>query len=254
MNGTQPAPDHHRARYYIVLTTLVIAGIFVLLLLNDKNGFNLTGSSIKVFENKSGAPVEGNLLLDERIDPLSKETALSSKEVGVALTFNKIPVVRKQARIKDLELRFDDLTTTINVNNDKLELSNLQQVALKIKDFDGKVDLNSLGFSLDGTAKRLELNGMALASQAKIKIAFNNLDYRYLQVDDIQLKDLELQSGDGTLQVAQKLTYVLEQEDVKFYYFDGKMVVDKENVTGVNLEGVARGVGISGALLNLNVK
>ncbi|MEK6901200.1 MAG: hypothetical protein AABX37_02560, partial [Nanoarchaeota archaeon] len=66
--------------------------------------------------------------------------------------------------------------------------------------------------------------------------------------------DLELETGDGSLKVEEKLLYTLEQDNVKMQYFNGRLFIDRGLDTHVNLDGVARGIAVSGALLNFNVR
>ena len=240
----------HHLRFYLVLTTLVVVGILVLLLLNDSDGFSLTSAMIGVIQNDTQE--------DEFFDPnpnddLAGQKLQNSNEIEVQLTFDNIPTVRKEARIKDIELKFDDLTTKINVNTDRLELNNLQEVTLRIHEFSGNIDLDKVGFSLDGKARGIELNDIALLSKGEIAISFDNLNYEFLSLEEIELKDLELPPGNGELRMGEKLTYTLEQDQLTMYYFNGKTVIDRQQDNTLTLEGVARGITSSGALLDLSV-
>jgi hypothetical protein len=259
MNGQQTHP--HQARYYIIMTTLVIGGIFFLLLMNnDQNEFSLTGSTVGIFKNESGIKTPtSNTPTDqvEKSNPyeraLTKEIAKGANEFEVELSFDQIPKVKKEAKVKEILLNFDDLSTIVNVNKDKLELNNLEEVSLSIQGFIGNLDFDSTSFSLNGNAKRLEVNGVSLSSKNKIDISFEDVNYNFLSVEDIEIKELEMENGDGILKAAEKLSYALEQDSIKFYEFNGEVEINKENSTLVNLRGVAGGLGISGALLNINL-
>lgn len=252
MSTKSENPQHH-LRFYIVMATLVVAAILVLLFLNnDKNG-SLTSATIgldsltgKEEDNTDSTPTAQQILL--------KKMDRESKEVPITLTFNQIPAVREEAKITEIELRFKDLTTKINVNNDKLELNNLQEVIMKIKDFSGDIDVSEAGFSLDGTAKSIEVNDIALSAKGELEISFDNLDYDYLAFQDIDMDQLDIPVGDGELKAAEKLTYALEQDKLTLYFFNGKAVIDRGADTLLNLEGVIKGLSISGALLDLDVK
>ncbi|MBI2146312.1 hypothetical protein HYU22_03165 [Candidatus Woesearchaeota archaeon] len=237
---------HHNLRFYIVMVTLVVAGIFFLLYMNDSNDFSLTSAIIGVGGNDTAE--SSTTAADTTATP-----GKNAKEVDVVLSFDQIPSVRKEARVQDLELRFDDLTTKINVNNDKLELNNLQQVVMRVEGFAGTMNFDRGGLSLAGTARKIEVNDIALSSSGEIKISFDNLNYKYLGLEDIDLKGLELPPGDGELKVAEKVQYSLQQDSLKMYSFNGKFIIDREAATLLNLEGVARGISISGALMNADL-
>ncbi len=258
MSSGAQQPKHH-FRFYLVMTTVVIAGIFVLLLLNEggEGGFGLLTSSA-VRELGAGdvghATTEEDASADETERIFGENLQKSPKEVEVKVSFDQIPNIKKEAKIEEMELKFDDLTTKISVNNDKLELNNLKEVSLKINGFEGKMDLDGAGVSLGGTVRRLEVNGIAISSKSEIKLAFNDLDYRSLTISQIELPEIELPMGDGTLGVADKLSYALEQDELTLYYFDGELSVLRSTQTDLNLEGVAKGMSVSGSLLDFNLK
>jgi hypothetical protein len=246
----QAAPTHH-FRFYLVMVTLVVVGIFFLLLTNngeDKVGL-ITSSAIKSFGGEGAlvnSEVEASADEIEKDEQVFLKSISNSNEVDVKLTSDAIPTISKKTKIKDMQLTFDDLTTKININNDKLELNNLKEVVLIVKGFEGNADINDEGISLDGIAKRIEVNGVTLSSKGEIKLSFKDLDYQLLMVDEIELESLELPNSNGVLDVAEKLSYTLEQDQVSLYHFNGMLQVDKN--VGLILEGVAGGVRISGLL------
>jgi hypothetical protein len=248
-------------RFYIVMITVVIMGIFFLLFMNSNNDFGLTSLSVSDLSGGKGSSdisEEKSIVIDEDDNEVekafSKNVQKSSNEVDVALSFDRIPDVKKEAKVKDMVLTFDDLTTKIKVNDDRLELSNLKEVSLKIKGFEGELDFDNYGISLEGISKSIAVNEVVLSSKGEMKIAFNDLDYRSLVIDDIEIIDLELDKGNGEIKVAEKLTYSLEQDQLKMYYFNGKVDIQRDSETSTRLEGVARGIIVSGALLNFNLR
>ncbi len=259
MYNAQPHQPKHHYRFYTVLITLVIAGIFFLLLMNDNTGDGLTSLTIGNLGTE-----KSELVLDDTSDirdeedkveeVFSKEMQSKAKEVDLKLRFNQIPAVKKEAKIKDMELAFDDLTTKIKVNDDRLELSNLKKVSLRIKDFNGEIDFNEQDFSVEGTAKSIAVNDVKLSTKGEIKISFDGLNYKSAVIDDIVLTGLELSHGDGILNVAEKLQYALEQEEMKIYYFNGRLAIQRDFEDKLELEGVAKGISVSGALLDINLR
>jgi len=193
----QPRLAHHNLRFYIVLITLVIGGIFIFLLMNSDGDSSLSSAVVGTMENAglenedtfdpegffSTSEEQKELMVDEEQDMF--EEALDINQVEFTLNFNQIPIIEKEARIEEMSLRFEDLTTNININNDKLELNNLKDVNLKIKGLVGEINLNEYGASVTGTARRIEVNDIALSSLGEIKLSFENLNYKYLEIDEI---------------------------------------------------------------------
>lgn len=257
---SQSSQEKSHLRFYLVLITLVVGGILFLLFMNDSEDFSLTSAIVGVYKNESGGeePIleEDIFSADvEAIDEVfSKKIERNANEVDLELSFDEIPMVKKEAKIKNIELHFTDSGTKININNDRLELQNLAEVSLKIDGFQGEVELQQLGFSLAGTAKSIRVNDISLSSKTQIKISFTDLNYNYLSLEDVQLDEVDFPIGNGQLQVSEKLSYTLEQDTLKIFFFNGRMVVDREAGTVLNLEGVAKGISAGGALLNLNLR
>lgn len=245
-------PQHHM-RFYIVMATLVVAAILVLLFLNDQKGLGLTSAIVGMAGNDTFDTSDSTSPFDNVQDSFGKKVAKNGKEVAMEISFDQVPSLRQEAKIKDIQLKFSDLTTRIDVNNDKLALNNLQEVTMTIKEFSGKVDFDKVGFSLDGEAKAIEINNIALSSAGQIKISFDNLNYNYFDLEELKLSEFELPIGNGELKAAEKLTYNLEQDKVKLYFFNGKVIVDHNDDPLLKMEGIAKGAGISGALLDLSL-
>ena len=258
MPGSPQEKGHH-TRFYIVMATLIVGAIVFLLYFNDSKEFNLTSAIVGVAGNVTEKVVPNDKLNDLNDgktlqEVFSESVQKNPREVDVALSFDQVPKIKKQARIKDIELKFDDFTTKINVNNDKLELNNLQEVTLSIKSFSGDISLDSKGFSLDGTARIIRANDIALSSAGQIKIRFSDLKYKAVTFDEIELEQLDLPPGDGSLTVGEKFNYALNQDGLKIYLFNGKFVVDRDAEVLLDLEGVAKGITVSGGLLDLNLQ
>jgi hypothetical protein len=154
-----------------------------------------------------------------------------------------------------MELDFDDLTTNIQVNDDNLELNGLSEVSLRLKGFKGTIDFDLNGFSLEGTAKRIEVNDISLSSKDELKISFDGLRYRRFSLEDVELKEVTFDGSSGSLRLRDKLDYTLDNEEVKLYQYIGSFTVDgSQDVSQVtSLIGTAKGVSASGTTLNMNV-
>ena len=249
----------HHLRFYIVTATLIIGGILFLLSLNNNgSNFSLTSAIVGVANDTLTLDGETFQVTKEPTveDVIKQEAKETDKTVPVLLSFDQIPKVEKKAKIEKVSLRFDDVTTTvIKLNNDKLELNNLDTVDLDIEDFKGEVDFDASGLSMDGTAARIEVNKVAFSSPEDIKLSFQNLRYKTLEIDELELEDIDFPVGDGNLEVTGKLTYNIQQESMDIYYFLGKLSINKDDIdTGISLDGVARSVGINGESLSLNLR
>ena len=248
----KPQQTHH-TRFYIVMATLIVGVILILLFLNDSKNFSLTSAIVGSGENTSqeAAVPAPEVSLQEAF---SKTVEKNNREVDLQLSFDQVPNVKKQTKIRDLELKFDDLTTNININNDRLELNNLQGVTLSIKSFSGYLRFDRKGISLDGSARSIRVNDVALSSKGEIKLSFDNLNYDSFSLDELELEQLDLPAGDGKLTVAEKFNYNLEQDSGTIYFFNGKLVVDRNANDLMTLEGVAKGITLSGGLLDLHLQ
>jgi len=184
---------------------------------------------------------------------VNKKVKKGTRRINFMLNFDQIPHVKKEAKIQEIELKFKDLDTKINVNNDKLELNNLQEVSLKIKDFEGKVNFNELGISIDGMAKRLEVNNIALSSYGEIDLSFSDLDYEFLNINDLELDEIELVNGDGKIEIIEKMEYTLAGEEVSIFSYKGGLTIDREADDRLEISGIAKGLSVNGDLMSLGL-
>lgn len=255
----QGAPQGHRPhlRFYIFMVTLVLGGLFFLLYSNENHDSNssLISAIVGYSENatqKLSAQEEEPDIEEELNQLIGKGSKVNNyRSIPLSLSFDKVPVVEKNATIDGVNLEFEDLSTTITVNGDKLELKNLKEVSLSIRDFVGQVNLETSELSLSGTAKRIEVNNIAFSSEKALPISFQGLNYKHLQLLNIELKDLELSRGSGELRVGEKLRYTLEDEELKMLYFKGTLTVDKKysNTSMLLMEGDVKGLYDDGDLL-----
>ncbi len=260
-------------KFYIVVALVVVGALGLLFIFKDggltggaiadlgtdelgTSGSDSGSSSSSFFESSPDEEDAGGSELEER--PLEKvfkqEVSRGTRDVPVTLSFNKVPPLSKKIAVKEMVLVFDDLTTSIQVNNDRLELNNLQAVTLDIADFEGEFVLGSdSSLSLQGNARRIGVNGVALESGRDMEIAFSNLEFKKLEIKSVQLKDVIVPAGEGTLSVGGKLTYNLKDERAAVYYFTGSMVVGSGDAV-FKLDGTTRGASIDGDVVTISVK
>ncbi|MBI2573700.1 hypothetical protein HYV86_07580 [Candidatus Woesearchaeota archaeon] len=254
-------------KFYIVMGIIVLGAVALLFVFKDGT---ITGGAIsdtrseESSPSKSGSTLFGDSQEAEEFssvstddNPLEKvfkqEVSRGTRDVPVTLSFNKVPALSKKVSVKQMELVFDDLTTSIQVNNDRLELNNLQGVTLDIGDFEGDFVLSGSSLSLAGKARRIGVNGVALESGRDMEIVISDLTFKKLDVGHVALKDVVMPAGDGTLSVGGKLTYNLVNEKAAVYYFTGSMVVGSGDAV-FKLEGTTRGASVDGDVVTISVK
>ncbi|MDP3699119.1 MAG: hypothetical protein Q8R47_06045 [Nanoarchaeota archaeon] len=258
---SQGSPQGHRShlRFYVFMVTLVLGGLFFLLYSNENhdNTSSLISAIVGYSENMTQE------LDSEATEPDIKQElnqligegnkVKNYRSIPLSLSFDQIPTLEKNATVERVDLEFDDLSTTITVNGDKLELKNLKEVTLSIQDFIGRLNLETSELSLSGTATRIEVNNIAFSSEKALPISFQGLNYKHLQLLNIELKDLGLPRGEGELRVGKKLRYTLEDEELKMLYFKGTLTVDKKhsNNSMLLMEGDVKGLYDTGDLLTL---
>lgn len=219
-----------KLRHYIIMTTLVVLGLFVLLLFNSKSGgFGFTSAVVENIRNNS---LIANFGDQNTVDSIEAEPIKGSNEIEFELTSAVIPQIQKDTKTENLEIAFNDLTASIKVNDDRLELSEMSQVVLGIKGFTGYLSLDEKQITLDGIAKRLDVNGITLSASKEIKLSFNDLNYQQANLVGTQFKTLEFVSGPGKVKVPSRLDYGLEDgQVVTIYNYHGGLKIVKEEVT-----------------------
>ncbi|MBI4981041.1 hypothetical protein HZC30_05805 [Candidatus Woesearchaeota archaeon] len=208
---------------------------------------------------KSIADVNGETSVNEEIS-VNEETSItkvisSSKKLTEGIksgtwletSFNTIPAISSTAKFAVLNVRFIKANTKLMVNKQTLELGSLEQVELKIDDFGGNLNFNSRSLSLEGTAARISVNGIALSGK-ELELSFQGLEYEQIKALGIELPKVELSNGKGNLILGRgKLRYELESKDkAALRVFEGDLTVDKSKSAPVSMEGIISGVEVSG--------
>ncbi len=249
MHSQQGGHHRHNFRFYLVMITLVALGVFVLLLMNDQQGgFDFTSAFI-------GTSTQEEILSPDTMDDqMIVGTTAPSKNLAIDLSFDGVPKVSTESKVKEIEIKFNNLVSSITINNNKLELNNLEEVHLLINGFVGDLNFDEAKLNLDGSAQRIEINGIALSSHEEIQISFKSLEYNYLNIDELELENLQFPKGEGELKVAEKLSYKLSQDQLVLSYFKGGILFEGGMSSEMSLQGVARGIKVSGEDLDLNLK
>ena len=282
MNSPAAHPHYHSVRYYIIMSTLIIGGILLVLLINNGGEYSLTSAIVKSIEGGSDGSVLSEEELLEQINEDEKEETsfftypskdktdslltknkktktLGVNEVDIVISSNKVPSFRNEANFGDVELRLNDITTSITVNGDKLEVYDLEDKTktFKMKDCVGKINFDGEGVLMEVVASKFEINDVALSSDKEIKVSFAGYQsYEYFSMSDVKVDDFTIPSGNGELQVAEKLTYKLEEDEANIGTFSGSIIVDFESDSDsvLTLNGIAKGISLSGEELKLDLR
>ena len=240
-------------RFFIILGTLFIAGIFLLLLVNDK-GFSLTSAIV-------GSPdEEGEVLYDS--DPLMAINYKNSihsnvdvaKEISLDLMFDGVPELKEEkTKVEHISVDFTNLETEISINGDQLQLQNIQNASLVISGFEGDMLVNGGIISLEGKAKKISINGISLSSLKELEISFTNLPYDSISLVEVNLNSIEFPRGSGSLKVGDRLDYPLKDDLITIGSFDGNVLLSKEEVEKVSFVGFSTGVVVQGQDFNFGI-
>ena len=249
-----PAPqfDHpqNKSRFYIVMITVFIAGIMFLLIINNQEGKLFSITSAIIGDHNETEPVLEKVTKTRAMGDKVKE---SSKEIEVVLSFDQIPSVSQEVNVQSLGLTFNEAKDSIKINQNALEINNVDQVNLVIEEFDGKLEFDILSLTLSGKVKKIKVNEMAFSSREGMDISISDISYSRLSLAGIGLSSLELPPGDGELEVSGRLSYNLENEPLQFFYFDGQLIMDKDNSTSLQMDGIVKGLS-SGGELDLTIQ
>ena len=241
---------HHSSKHYMVLGTILVVGIFVLLLLND-DGTTLTGNiaGLTTIEESSGDVLgtleQGDGIATTTTDAKKAKDRRSSKiDHSFALTIDSTPqTIQEKVEIESLTVTFTDLDTIIKVDSDELSLRDLDSIRMSISDFEGDFLIDDYGFSAVGTGKELVVNGVVLSADKTMDISVQRIDFDSLALESALLGEMIFEDAFGDLTLQEKLTYTIEGEDLSIGSFSGDLSLDADGsvldgkVSSFNLEG-----------------
>lgn len=233
-NPYEGNPHKHRFRFYIVVITLVLGVVMFLFLMDSSTKTRLTGAVSGFSGSSSTEPTQ-----------IAASKLQGSDKIMLNLSFNQLPAAVKDFQVSTIKLKVNELDSRILINDDELELNNVDEVNIDVSGFSGEAGFSTSALSLQGIAKKIEINGVALSSpKDKLKISFKNLHYEYLDLQQIKSEDLRFPNGQGLLSIGNKLSYDLTREDIDIKAFSGDMIIVDQTL----LEGEAQGLSVSGSL------
>ena len=254
-------PNSHSSshlRNYLVIITLVVGGVFVFLLMGGENGSGLTSAVIENARNTSlGGIIGSNGLTGASV--VEQPFITNTNEVSFKLSSETIPSIEKEISSDKFSISSKDLTTVIKVNGDKLELNGIREINLNIDEFRGRIGFDDFAFSMEGKAKKLEVNGISLSSDQAIDIYFEGLEYQEAFFEKIELDSVQFVSGIGKLEVGSGLDYKLEEgQSITIYNYLGYLNLERSGInssgSGSTFSGSAEGLDIIGETLDLNLR
>ena len=256
----KPSGSHH-FRFYLVLATLLIVGVFALLLLNNNGSLGLSSAIVGENSNLEDSEFANNQVDSEDQESTSgsfvdkvKGTSKGTRDLALSLSFDQVPKVNTKTKIDEIDLKFRDTKSKIKVNNDYLELNNLQDIHLELAGFDGTASFDGSILSLDGKATRIAVNDVALSARSDIRITIENLNYDELSVGRIALGELKIARRNGIIDIASRLHYELSADALQLYSYIGSFQVNSDQNSGLTLLGSARRVDLQGDSVSLSVQ
>ena len=257
-------PHHpHQTRHYIIMITLVLGGIFLLLLFNE-NSSTLTSAMVGITGNESieslkTGIIEGtsNVINGKEVNEIGGKEVLeslpSTDKIDFVLEFDQIPFIENDVKAKSLKINFTKQATKIDLNEDQLDLESLEEVDLELIGYEGKLKLEDYSLTIFGKAKKIKINGITLSAKENLEINFNKLVYEDLSVEEVNLEQINFPRGDGYLEIADKLTYNVVSEEIIVGIFEGNMYVNKNADNKFQIEGSTKVMKSSGETLNLKL-
>jgi len=166
-----------------------------------------------------------------------------------SLTLSQVPNIGEEKINADiLKLNFKNRGTTINLNEEELSLSDMSDVIIQIKDFEGTLKLNDEGLlTLEGEGTEFVANGVTLSTQRTLDVSFQGLSYDTLVLNNAKLSDLYFDDATGNVALNGKLAYQLETEDLSIQGFEGDLSINKGAAEEVQMSGKVSKFQLTGA-------
>lgn len=231
---TAPYPHHHSRKFYVFLIIIVVGLVLVLMLLNEKEkGF----TGLVLGEEKKSSEEEKQEVEEEK----------EIKNLNFNLDFDEIPEVGEGTKIEKVELSFRYPETTLKINEEVLELSNLEKVEMSVEEFEGEIYFDETFFSLKGKGEKILINNIEISAEEEIEVTFEGIVYDQLKLKNVAFKILTLKEGQGKLQLGEKLTYFLENEKIEIENFGGDIIIKRDEEKKIALEGSTKKISVKGS-------
>ncbi len=237
--------SHHKnhRRFYILMTTVIVGALLILMFINDKGSFSMTGSSIGFEDN-----------FEEETTKDSETTSRSKGDIDLVLNYDSIPEINEEkTSLKTIKISFKDMDTKIKINEEEVELRGLETSNIEINNFKGGLNFDEISLSLNGAGDKITINGMTISTKRAMEISFSGLVYETLELTEVGINSIYLEDGNGKVIVNEKMEYVLDyDEKIKLNNFYGDFSAGLSNQSEVILEGIVSSLSVDGDL-NLNL-
>ncbi|MEK6938751.1 MAG: hypothetical protein AABX04_06940 [Nanoarchaeota archaeon] len=242
-------------RFYVIIAAIVIVllgGLFFWFMGKDtwiSGASTFNQESLALPSGVATSTSESAIVNSGSTSLLSeKNGAKVASGLQIKVSSDTIPMIKRETKAEDIEIKFSNLNTNIRVNKESLQLDSLQNVDMSVHGFVGEIILNEKTLSLNGAISRMQVNGIVLSSE-NMQIFFDGLDYQSVSANNMELEQLNLAGGDGALELLNgKISYTLENKD-KFTAnkVQGDFTADK--VTGLfTADLIAQNLATSGSV------
>lgn len=260
----------------IVLVAIVIGGMFFVKFSNSGPDKLITNVIAGSDSGENGEKIEKEVIIEgekitgevtkevlsTNVDEDNTESSSSEEEEGTLidrnvdfkLNLDQIPNIDEEISSESLNVKFEGTNARIRVSKDWIEFENLAEVDLNLEEFSGNIKLSNFGVSLQGKVNKVYLNDISLYSDEEIEITLEEIDYQEVLITEVELNQLDILPGNGEVEIANKLTYKLEEEESTVYYFNGDLSFIKDITNEFIMEGMIHEFAVSGDLLGFELE
>ncbi|MBT4604479.1 hypothetical protein HOC01_02475 [archaeon] len=276
MGSPNTVPAYKNAYFWggIGVCLIVVFSVIVVM-----NGASITGQLVNgMFDSNSNlagsAVSSGNLDSDSGIESSDSSNSNSENNDGVSesdstdssssrgvksndlheisLSFSQIPNLETVISVPEIVIDLSSINGKILLDGSELSVDS-SSIELKLTDFSGSLNLESSKLSLDGGARGVSVNGVALNNNGDISVFISEIDYSSLLLSDMGLDSLYLPAGSGELEVYDRLTYKLKDEHLDLTSFFGEVEIVPQSSEALRMDGEVKSLELSGSLLELDV-
>ena len=180
------------------------------------------------------------------------DVSRTNDPINFELQFDNMPEIDATVSLSDITLVANNLGSSVRINGDLLEANS--KVTIDLSDFLGRLRVNAHTTSLEGTISQIRLNGVSILSDSEIEIEIDALSYDTLTTDVISFSYMYFPEGNGQLEVADRLSYELEQDSIDLYDFYGQMILSTKDSYSVTLIGESESLESSSNVLQLGLQ
>lgn len=203
-------------------------------------------------ESQLDSPSSDSLDKDPESPITDVDTSRTEDPIAFELEFSNVPEVDAKISLSEISLTSNYIGSSIRLNGDLLEADS--EVTVDLSNFLGRLRINEHTVSLDGSISQIKLNGVSILSDSEIEIEVDALSYSSVTTDEISFSYMFLHSGEGTLEVIDRLTYELDSDSLDLYDYYGSMIVTTGDKYPFALSGEVESLESSSNILQLGIE